>query len=247
MKKLFLLFPFLAVAFGAVAQSEIILGELADSLVTNASSVVRLDRTSVEVYDMTSADIRYTRAVTVLNRENPAAGWFSCTCDNTCKLTKFKGTVFDRNGKKIRDIKKSDLCKTEYSPYLASDSYTYFYELHYADFPYTVMYEWEEKYTDGIVGFPEFAPVQEYKQSVEKADYSIKVPNEMGLRFKKFNFDGDFVREEKNWQNGMSVSLSGCKAFVKEPFSTSLTEKVPHVSFAPKSFVFEKTNGSLNS
>ena len=170
MKKLFLLFPFLAVAFGAVAQSEIILGELADSLVTNASSVVRLDRTSVEVYDMTSADIRYTRAVTVLNRENPAAGWFSCTCDNTCKLTKFKGTVFDRNGKKIRDIKKSDLCKTEYSPYLASDSYTYFYELHYADFPYTVMYEWEEKYTDGIVGFPEFAPVQEYKQSVEKAD-----------------------------------------------------------------------------
>ena len=77
MKKLFLLFPFLAVAFGAVAQSEIILGELADSLVSNASSVVRLDRTSVEVYDMTSADIRYTRAVTVLNRENPAAGWYS--------------------------------------------------------------------------------------------------------------------------------------------------------------------------
>lgn len=249
MKQIFCLLAAFALATFCSAQQRLLShNPIPDSLSADAASVVRLDRTVVDIQSMESGKVRQTRAVTVLNRNGMQAAWFSCSCDKYLKLKNFKGFLYDKDGNLVRSIRKSDLKITEYSPHLATDGYAYILDIHYSEYPYTVMYEYDLDYTKGIIAFPDFAPMESFRQSVEQAEYSIRVPAEMGCNTKTFNFnDADISETSGAGFVAYAAVLKNRRAIADAPFTGLLKDISPRVSFAPGRFVFEDTSGSLAS
>ncbi len=219
-----------------------------DSLKEGASSIVCLDRVEVELKSLTEATQKYTRVVAIYNKNAADAGWFSCACNKYTKLKSFKGTLYDKTGAFIREFDKSKLIMSEYSANLATDSYGYMLQIQGSSYPYFVEYEWELECKNGIRGFPAFDPIDDYRQSLMGAKYSISVPAEMGIAFKAFNMPDSLIKETKTPERiGVSIELKGVKAIVPEAFSGKLSAKRPRVMVAPRVFAFDKTRGDLSS
>ena len=236
------------VVFVARPANPLAVSAIADSLKTGASSVVRTDKTEIKVSSLEKGTEAHTRVVTVLDEQGTGDGWFGCVCDKYSGLKRFKATVYDKDGNKIREIGKSELKTTEYSPYLASDSYAYFYSLHNPVYPYTVSYEWELELKDGIASFPLFMPVEEYRQSLQHGEYAVTVPAAMGCRYKLFNIDiADAQKSATPDEITVKVYAGNMKATEKLPFSRGLRSKVPYAMFAPDRFMLDGHEGLLSS
>ena len=139
-------------------------------------SVVESDETQVSLHTTKNMVCKRKRVVTVLHEKGKeTANFHSSYNEKMSALRKFKGIVMDSNGRVIREIKKSDLMRTEYSKELASDVFHYIYEYFPSQYPYTISYEWEENYMDAILGFPVFLPQQSYNQEVKHSSYNLLV------------------------------------------------------------------------
>lgn len=221
---------------------------IADSLTVGASSVVRMDKTEIKISSLEKGTETHARVVTVLEEQGAGDGCFSCVCDKFSGLKYFKAAVYDKDGNKIREIRKRDLKTTEYSPYLASDSYAYFYNLHNPVYPYTVSYEWELELKDGVAAFPSFMPIDGYRQSLQHGEYVLTVPADMGCRYKLFNIDVADTQKSST-PGGITVRIcaENVKAVEKLQFSRGLRSKVPYAMLAPDRFVLDGYEGLLSS
>ena len=76
---------------------------------------------NVNCSSLTQADVQIKKTITILNKKGEKHAVFSCTCSRNNKLSSFKGTVTDANGKVLKRMKQNDLQRSEYSPYLAID------------------------------------------------------------------------------------------------------------------------------
>ncbi|MFR0893708.1 MAG: DUF3857 domain-containing protein [Alistipes onderdonkii] len=97
----------------------------------------------------------------------------------------FSGTLCDARGRTLRKFKRSDLKYTEFSGgSLASDIATYYLEVYAPSYPYTVRYEYEMAYKNGLFNFPTFIPVGSKGTALEKGVYTVSVPAGMQFRYK---------------------------------------------------------------
>lgn len=213
----------------------------------NANSIVQLDRIVVECNSMTTATVKHHRIVTVLNPKGNDASDFVCQSDKFNSLSNFKGQIIDTIGNVLRKIKMSDLKMTEYSPYLAEDSYYHYYECHIPTYPYTVIYEWEENYNKGILLFPVWYPVPLFNQTLIKGEYSITVPKEMGLRYKEINLPPSVNVERSGDKITATATINSIKAIDKEMFSPDELKLVPGIFFAPNNFIYDGYPGDQKS
>lgn len=95
----------------------------------------------------------------------------------TSSLKNFSGTLCDAQGRTLRKFKRSDLKYTEFSGgSLASDIATYYLEVYAPSYPYTVRYEYEMAYKNGLFNFPTFIPVGSKGTALEKGVYTVSVP-----------------------------------------------------------------------
>lgn len=212
-------------------------------------SIVRNTETEVTYNSPTDAVCRHKRTVTVLNEKGKdAAAFYSAYNEKNSSLRKFSGTVTDADNKVIRKIKKSDLQSSEYSTELASDTYRYYYDYAPSQYPFTITYEWEEKYTDALIGLPTFLPQQEYNQFVEQASYRLLTPANLPCRHHALNCQPDISRQPAENGNLLTqVVLTALPAINREPFSPGLYELLPRVYFVPEAFTFGKTSGRMDS
>lgn len=212
-------------------------------------SVVESDETQVSLHTTKNMVCKRKRVVTVLHEKGKeTANFHSSYNEKMSALRKFKGIVMDSNGRVIREIKKSDLMRTEYSKELASDVFHYIYEYFPSQYPYTISYEWEENYMDAILGFPVFLPQQSYNQEVKHSSYNLLVPGDMDCRFKQMNCNVEITQESvEKGKKRFSFQLSDLPALVKEPYAPEVKSLFPHVYSVPCVFNFEKTSGKMEN
>lgn len=219
---------------------------IADSLLRNSDAVARL--VSIEfVYDSpTAATARIVEQTTILSNTGTAKGNFSCYASPTNPLKSFSGTLSDAQGRKLRKFKRSDLKYTEFSGgSLASDAATYYMEAYAPSYPYTVRYEYEIGYKNGILDFPTFIPVTTTGTALEKGSYTLSVPAGMRFGYKCVNIG----EPEKSTVGGRDIyrwTLENVPAVKPEPASPPLQELVPQVFAVPYEFTYEKTQGSMH-
>ena len=218
-------------------------------LYPNACSIV--ENAETEVIYNSSADVvcKERRTVTVFNEKGKgAANFHSAYNEKYSSLRKFSGTVTDSNGKVIRKLKKSDLQSNEYSAELASDVYRYFYMYAPSQYPFTITYEWEEKYTGGLIGLPTFLPQQEYNQAVIRASYRLLTPSGVPCRYHAINCQADISQQPtEDGKQLTQVLINNLPPISREPFSPKLNELLPRVYFVPETFTFDKTSGRMDS
>lgn len=219
---------------------------IAPELLANSNAVIRKATTEFVYNSPTSATARNVEITTILNSNGEQSGHFRCYADNTYELKNFSGELLDSNGKVIRKFKRSDLKYTEYSNFsLASDGGMYYLDAHAPVYPYTVKYEYEVTYKEGILSFQKFVPVTDTEVSLEQAECIISVPAGMQFGIKNLNTEIEPKQSSVNGRDIYRWQFAQLPAIKSERWSPPLTELVPIILAAPKEFSYSKTRGSL--
>lgn len=215
----------------------------------DAHSVVNLDRKLIQCNSLTNSTETYTYIITILDANGDNAAHFSTKCSQFEKLDKFSGTVTDTLGNIIKKFSKSDLNSSEYSQALAEGNITYFLECYVPQYPYRVEYKWQVSNENGIIAFPSLSPQSYFAQSVEKSDYKLIVPQEMGCRFYESGVKNAVnIGKDDSGKIIVTASLKNIKAIPSgEQFSCDIDEIIPKIRFAPTNFIFDKHPGSLST
>jgi hypothetical protein len=114
-------------------------------------------------------------------------------------------------------------------------------------YPYTVEYNYEIEYS-GLLGYPEWQPLDAYRISIEKSSFLISYPDSIKIRYREFHLPRS-CRTEKH-ENGLSSiewKLDSLKAWREEPYSQGLHHETPLVITAPTKFIYEGYPGSMNT
>lgn len=195
----------------------------------------------------TSAVKKESITITILDQKAKGTGHFTSMCDKFSTLRKFTGEIFDKDGKSIRKIKKSDLRMTEYSSGLTSDDYLYYYECNGPSYPYTVKYEWEIKYKDGLIMFPVFAPQERFNQAVVMASYRFYAPS--NIKYQRKMINTDVTPQKRTTSDGEceEITFKNLKAYEDEWYGPSIYSLIPTVFHTPINFFFDGVEGSMES
>jgi hypothetical protein len=114
-------------------------------------------------------------------------------------------------------------------------------------YPYTVEYSYEIEH-NGLMGYPKWQPITDYRISVEKSSFQISYPDSMKIRYREFHLPSG-CRTEKHENGFLSIQwkLDSLKAWREEPMSPELDLETPHVITAPTKFIYEGTSGKMNT
>jgi len=230
-----------ACAVAAQAQAPAV----AEDLLRHSDAVVRLCTVDFVYSSPVSATAGYVEEITVLKGSAAEKGNFSCYVDPTRTLKSFSGTIRDAQGKTVRKLKRSELRYSEFSAQsLASDGAVYYLEVHSPSYPYTVRYEYEIGYKNGLLTFPAFAPVGWSGVSLEKGVYTVSVPAGLQFGYKGANI-GDPVKTTADGRDVYRWTLENFPAVKPEPAAPPSVDLVPVVLAAPYDFEYGKTRGSM--
>ena len=218
--------------------------EIPSELKEEAYAVVRESSQEFIQEDLYNGIYKETKVTTVLNSNGKNYVDFFAYEDNFTELKSFSGEIFDAMGKSIKKISKRDLTVTEISANLASNGKYILYEVHYPTFPYTVKYSYEFKYKNGILTYPHFAPVTSYHTSIEKASYSLIIPDGVQLREKKVACEVEKELTVDNTRNKFIWQINDFKAIPYERFAPT-AELFPVIYLSPDEFCADNYCGSM--
>ncbi len=224
------------------------IGGIDEKLLGNSNAVIRLAQTEFIYSSPASGSEKRIIEITVLNKSAAGKAHFLCYTDNTRSLKSFNGELRDHNGKTFRKLKRSELKYTEYSATsLAEDGAYYYMEVYAPVCPYTVRFEYEISYRNGVLVFPTFFPIGDRETSLEKGIYTLSLPAGMEFRYKCANTDAIPVKQTENGRDIYRWTLEGVPAVCEETASPPLTELVPAIYAMPCAFEYEHTQGRLDS
>jgi len=221
---------------------------LPDVLKENAHAVVRTHETTFTIKSISSAVKRVQYAVTILDENAARNATIYVPYDKLIKVNYLKGTLYDKSGKELKSLKKTDIqdmsAISDFSIY--EDNRVKAARLTHVQYPYTVEYEYEVTY-NGLLYYPVWHPQDETYLSVEKATFRVVVPPGLKFRHKTINLAAkpEITTVDKietyTWQ------ATNLAALEEIPYQPALAEILPAVYTAPVDFEFEGYKGNMNS
>jgi hypothetical protein len=135
---------------------QIVVSAIPDTLIKNANAVVRYDETTFSYDTPIYAEELHKLVITVLNESGKEFAEFEYPGDKFRKLTAFSAKIYNSQGAELKKYKMQDIRTTEYSEALASDSKTYWLSPDIPTYPFTIVFEYEINWNNGINSFPVF-------------------------------------------------------------------------------------------
>ncbi|MDR1553150.1 MAG: DUF3857 and transglutaminase domain-containing protein [Prevotellaceae bacterium] len=246
MKNKFLFVIIFLIASASVSAQNYAVDNISEELKKNSNAVVRYSYTEFVYNDMKSATEKNIYVITVLNKQGDDLSDFVCYGDKFRTLKNFSGEIYDKDGKLMRKIKRSEIKETEYSEGLASDSKYYFLSPQTSYYPYTVKYEYETGWKNGILSFPVFSPVSVYNVAVEKAVYKLMLPKNCEYLSKNFNTDIKPIISNSGTFDVCEWTLDNFAAIKSESLSPSRRQIFPLIYLTPSNFYYDNTTGNQN-
>ncbi len=248
MKKMMLLIVCLTICFYGFASKEkydFDVKLIPDSLKKDANAVVRMYNISYDYKTQVTATERKSVAITIMNNNGLDYANFLESGDKFRKLTKVSGKVYDSKGFELKSYSKADIKKSAYSQHLATDNFSYYLQIYPSSFPFTVHFECEFEWKDGIILFPPFVPQPDYQIAVMEANYSLQYPESTTILTKTHNQVRELPAENSKGKLIRKWRVSNLAAIKEERFSPAIQTLIPIVYAAPATFVYEKTQGQL--
>ncbi|WP_086047800.1 DUF3857 domain-containing protein [Hugenholtzia roseola] len=185
-------------------------------------AVVRLDEGEFEVLSAQSALARSRFICTIFNAEGEER--FSERVefyDNKFTfIKKIEGSLYDKNGKKIKELKKSDIIDESYRDgvTLHADTRLKRYRLAAATYPYTIVFE-VEKEVKNLLHSRNWYFQSSPRYPVVKATYRLITPEDFPIRYREYSLQtGANIKtvEQKKYYTWEAKQIA---AFEPEPFS----------------------------
>ncbi|MGB3778868.1 MAG: DUF3857 domain-containing protein [Tunicatimonas sp.] len=212
----------------------------------NAHAVVRESREEFVIYRPDAATYRVQHAVTVLNDNGDRFASLAIYYDKQHKISDVRCEIFDAAGRSVKRVRNKDLTDRSVTSYsLYADNRLLSYEYQTNNYPYTLVYSYEEDY-DGILYCPRWQPVEGFGLSVEQSSFTVSAPANAPFRSRAHHVkatDSTATAEgiTTTWQ------VTNLLAQQQEPFQPALSTLTPTVVIAPTRFEFEGYAGTMDS
>lgn len=214
------------------------------NLSQNAWAIVNEYTAVFSQTDVNNATYKVTKKITILNKQGEGFAHFYSYGDKFTELKDFSGIIKNSTGAVMKKIGKKDLTISSFSEHFSTDNYSIYYICKQPTYPYTVEYTYEQKWKNGIIAYPPFAPISNYMQAVEKANYSIELPENIKVRFKS-NYDCDIKEENVNGKHLYKFSAQNLNAINYEPQAPPFKDIAPSVTISPSDFCFDSSCGNM--
>lgn len=217
-----------------------------DSLKENAHSVLRSYIKDFKLNTINSGTEKVHKVITILNKNGDADAELYLMYDPDSKLSINKARIYDKNGKLVKKIKDSEIYDVpKYESFtLFSDNRVKYYAPNFAEYPYTVEYEYEYSHKN-LISYNYISPFGGTKVSTQYAKYTFSYPE--GVTYSKKELYCS-VKPIHGVNNGMQFDqweFANCKAIESEPFSYMY--KIPSIMLMPTKLIYNQYEGSASN
>lgn len=216
-----------------------------DSLKKDALGVVRFSKTAFEYKSEKAGIERKEIALTVLNKKGKDLANFFYPGDKFHELKSFTGKLYDAKGVLLRKYKMSEVSTSEWSSNLASDDKYYGLTCEAPSFPFTIVYEYEINWKNGILHFPVFCPQNSSDLSVEHASYQLQLPETLDFASKALNMVKEPRKSTVKEGTLYEWEVNNLRAVENELFDPNIEKYVPLLYINPKHFIYNGISGEI--
>jgi transglutaminase-like putative cysteine protease len=221
--------------------------EIPDSLKKNADAVYLFHHTNYTRTSKSDLKEEVHFALTILSDRGDAFAEFILGYDKFSTLSGIECIIYNAAGEKVRKVKTSEI--RDYSAY---DGFSLFSENRLKQFkalnptyPYTIELTYETSYK-GFMSVATWYPISGFNEAIKEATVTMSFPVQYPIHFKEKNTEK--VKRTET-VNGNTKSLcwktEGLKAIENEKFSPNLADQLASVSFSPKEFSFDNSDGTF--
>ncbi len=218
-----------------------------DNLKENANSVVRYQLIDINIISQKQMTIKKKKVVTVLNKRGQNNVDAIEYYDKSSKVISIEATIYNSFGKEIKKIKRKDFedqsVADGFSIY--SDDRVIFMDYTPIEYPYTVVFESESHTSNTAFIFP-WNPVDDYFESVEKSEFKISYPSNLGFKYKEMNFENKIINKTEK-DNFLSYATENLLAEKPEDYAPSFQKIFPSVIFSLEKFNLEGVEGTTKN
>lgn len=208
-----------------------------------ANSVVQYQKNEVEIVSQKLYKITTKKVVTVLNEYGlnnvDAREYYS----NSEKINIIEAIIYDAFGKEIKKIKRKDFVDQSVADgfSILSDNRVLYLDYTPTQYPFTIVYE-SEKQSINTAFLPSWYVIDDYFESIQKSEFIIKFPSDLGFKYKEHNFSQfDIVKKEE--AGVLHYSIENLQALKPEDYSPAFKNIVPNVIFGLEKFSLEGVVG----
>jgi len=223
--------------------------DIPEHLKEDAIAVVRKNHRTFEVSSERRASYTEHRVITILERRAEGLADLFVSYDDFRRVRNVSGTIYDAEGKKIRDLRNRDFIdRSAASAYsLYEDNRMIFTDIYQSQLPFTVEFEYEVNYRRGFF-FPDWFPQLSAGVAVEQTSFSIISPSDMDYRYKVYNYD-DMEPEVTTSSRAMTRKwkLENLQAIKHESHMPPFHRMVPYLLVGPNAFQYDRVPGNMSS
>jgi len=248
MKRLFILLIILVPVTNLFSQGDYNVGKIPESLKENAGSVVRLNKISFTVLSKSQAELKTKYAITILHKSHRKDGYFQEVYDQFSKISYVKIAIYDKHGKKVKTVPKSDILdlSTFSSSALFADIRQKVYNPEYYEYPFTIEYSFTRVFK-GLLSYRDFITQTNYEQSLQKGEFVVNIPKGNTLRYFLKNTDQEPEVTHNKYGIRYKWEFEDIPALRNEKYDLQLSELVPIVKIAPTYFEMDHYVGSAKT
>lgn len=202
-----------------------------------------------EIKNYGSAVEKVKIVITILNEKGDDFSTFRLPYSPLIKITSINGKSYNALGLQDEKLKSSSIHDVNFT---SSGAMYDDYRMKVAEFkgenyPYTIEYQYEIEYV-GLLNYPTWTPIDDYRISVEKSSFKIIWPEKLQIRYKELNLPANCktVKKEEG-KNIIEWKLDTIAAIREEPYMPEIKSVVPVVITAPVQFDYEGTSGNMTS
>ncbi len=226
-------------------ENDYAVSKIPPALLEKSSAIKRYEYVEYEIKDMGNAVYYYKKAVTILNETGEKhAGWAE-GYNKFSKITYIEATLYDADGKKIRELKQSDV--GDYSNgdgSLADDARVKSHNFYYKVYPYTVEYVVEIN-KNQLLFMPSWIPVEDEDFAVEKSVFRIKCPEDYKIRYKCYQTNEPLITNESK-KKVYSWTINNFNSIPDEFASPPWQKITPTVIVGASDFKIGDFKGNMN-
>jgi hypothetical protein len=221
------------------------LSSVPEALKKNANVIIHLSEINVEIEALDKLSMNVHKIYTVVNEEGKSALFFVQETSKDNLLDDVEIRVYNENGKQTAKYKKKDMVTTITGEGLIDDGQVTVFRIPASGYPVTVdiKFELKQKSTLFIPSF-HFISINE---GVVESNYMIKVPDEVGLRYKAKNTSIEPVITTEGKNKIYKWTVKNLAPIEYEEGAVSAESRYPQVVMAPIHFSFYGLEGDLSS
>jgi len=226
------------------AQSDIVFQSLSipENLKANANSILREEKTVIDIPDRKTLTHTTYKVVTVLNKKGIRDIDAYAYYDDVTKVKSVQATIFNQLGKKIKTFKKKDFedISAVDGISLFTDSRLLILDYTPVSYPFTVLFESVTE-SSNTAFIPSWLPNGSYYSSTQSSNCIINYNPKLGLRFKQLNPSDKIIIDEQKGK--LKISIEDYEAITPEAHSPGFAQIMPRILFALDIFHLQGVDG----